>query len=109
MFSKNGTFFFKQSEKLKNVLKSVMVLLKKKWKTESGSTFGMTKCRTTDVSEFKNFEYYNNERWVIRFFNFEFIFLIFHLFELFEHLKRMIILHIGNLWNFDSFLNFKNF
>ena len=28
------------------------------------STFGKTKCRTTDISEFRNFEYERNERWI---------------------------------------------
>ena len=41
-----------------------------------GSTFWMTKCRTSDISEFQNFEYQNNETWVFWFFIFEFIIFI---------------------------------
>ena len=33
-----------------------------------GLTFGMTKCRTADISDFQNFEYEKNESRFIRFF-----------------------------------------
>ena len=37
-----------------------------------GSKFGTTKCRTANISKIRNFEYWNNERSVIVFFNFRF-------------------------------------
>ena len=74
---------------------------------EWGSSFGTTKCRTTDISEFQNFEYEMDEKWVIRIFYFGIYFLLLYLLKLFEHLKYMIIYKIRNLRNFDSFPNCK--
>ena len=31
-----------------------------------GSKFWITECRTTNISEIQNYEYQNNERWIIR-------------------------------------------
>ena len=72
-----------------------------------GLKFGTTKCRTADISQIRNFEYWNNESRVIRFFYFQIYFLYLGLFELFENSKYMIIYRIGNFWNFDSFTNCK--
>ena len=33
---------------------------------EWGSKFGTKERRTTNIPEFQNYEWYNNERWVIR-------------------------------------------
>ena len=33
-------------------------------------TFGTTKCRTVDISEFQNFKYENNEIRIVQFFHF---------------------------------------
>ena len=63
------------------------------------STFETTKYRTTDISNM----YLNNERWVIRFIIFEFIFLFFYSFKLFEDSKYMIIYRIGNFLNLIVF------
>ena len=40
------------------------VALKKAWRIK----FGMIECGTTDIPEFRNYEYWNSERWVIRLF-----------------------------------------
>ena len=48
---------------------------------------GTKKCRTTDISEFQNCEYSNNEKWVIRFFYFQIYLKFFYLFKFFEHSK----------------------
>ena len=52
-----------------------------------GSKFRMTKCRTADISKIRNFEYWNNESRVIRFFYFRIYSLFLWLFKLFEHSK----------------------
>ena len=58
-----------------------------------GSTVGTSKCRTTDISVFRNFE----------FVYYRIYFLFLYLFRLFEHLNCMIIYKIDNSTNFDSF------
>ena len=70
-----------------------------------GSKLGTTKCRTTDNSNFLNFEHLKNERWITRFYYIRFLNKILHLLKLFEQSKyRMFYTHkIGNLWNLDSF------
>ena len=52
-----------------------------------GSKFGTTKCRKADISKIRNFEYWNNESRVIRFFYFRIYSLFLSLFKLFEHSK----------------------
>ena len=73
------------------------------------SKFGMTKCRTADISKIRNFEYENNESRVIWFVYFQIYFLFLRLFELFEHSNYMIIYQIENFLNFDTFTNCKIF
>ena len=64
-----------------------------------GSKFGMTKCRTADISKIRNFEYWNNETRVIRFFYVRIYSLFLWLFKFFEHLKYMFIIY-HRIWNF---------
>ena len=52
-----------------------------------GSKFGTTKYRTADISKIRNFEYWNNESRVIRFFYFRIYSLFSWLFKWFEHSK----------------------
>ena len=65
-----------------------------------GSKFGTTKCITADISKIRNFEYWNNETWVIRFFYFQINSLFLWLFKLFEHSKYIFIIYhrIRNFW-----------
>ena len=69
-------------------------------KTGWGSKFVTTKWRTAIISTIRNFEYWNNESRVTRFFYFQIYFLYLRLFELFEHSKYMIIYEIGNFFEF---------
>ena len=57
------------------------------WLIDWGSTFGTTKCRTFDISEFRNFEYESHESWIIRFFHFWIYFLLLRFFSILRTLK----------------------
>ena len=70
-----------------------------------GSKFETTKCRTADISKIRNFEYWNNESRVIRFFYFRIHSLFLWLFKLFEHSKYVF----DNLPSNSKFLNFDSF
>ena len=49
--------------------------------------FRTTKCRTVDISEFRNFEYKNNEIQIIRFFYFCIVFHFYIFFKFYKHSK----------------------
>ena len=72
-----------------------------------GLTFGTTKCKTTDISKFPNFEYWKKERRVIRIFYLQIYSSFLYLFKLCKHSKYEIIYRLGNLWNFYGFPNCK--
>ena len=55
--------------------------------------------RSFDISEFRNFEYKNNESRIIRFLNFAIYFLLLRLLKLFEHSKYIY----DNLFNSKFF------
>ena len=65
-----------------------------------GSKFRATKSRTADISKIRNFEYWNNETRVIRFFYFRDYSSFLWLFKLFEHSKYIFIIYdqIRNFW-----------
>ena len=67
------------------------------------SKFGTTKWRTADISKIRNFEYWNNESRVIRFFYFRIYFLFLWLFKLFEH-SKYIFNNVPSNSNFLEFL-----
>ena len=60
--------------------------------------FRISICRTTDISEYEYNEFWNNERWVIRYCCFRILFLIFS--KLFEHPKYSITFQIVKFVNF---------
>ena len=51
------------------------------------SKFGTTKCKTANISEFRNFEYKNYKCRIIRFFHFQIYFLFLRFLKLLEHSK----------------------
>ena len=57
--------FWKNSQKIQN-LKKYEKSVNREREEEEVSKFGTMKCRTIYFSEFQNFEYLNNERWVVR-------------------------------------------
>ena len=74
----------------------------------------MIKCRTAGFSEFKNYKYYNNERWVIPFFYLRILSFISQ--NKLENLKNLLFFickmikfpkfnNLENLWNLEKFLN----
>ena len=63
----------------------------------------MIECRTTDIPEFQNYEYYNRERWVIRLF-YLWIYLLLLLFQITWTVKVF-----DNISKFSKLSNFENF
>ena len=122
-----------QLEKLLNILDVQIISIK--WKLNSkikfsnnssfiilggGSKFGTTKCKTADISKIQNFEYWNNESWVSRFFLFfyfiSYIYVCLNcsntsniwLFTIkFEILGISIVIQIVKFWKFANFWNSK--
>ena len=92
----------------------IISIITKTW-NKWGSTFGTTKYRTNDIPEFQNFGYEDNERWAIRFFIFEFLFLFFYLLVIrtleihdnFSHWKFVEFRYFSKLSKFKKLLIFK--
>ena len=59
-----------------------------------GSKFETIKCRTTDISKFQNREYWNNEKWVIRYCLNFFIFGELYAHKIFHNFKNCKVLVI---------------
>ena len=75
------------------ILKFMKMLDFMNWFHRWGSKFGMTKCRTTNFSQFSNWKYSNNERWVIR---------------IVEKINNFLNWTILNIWSFFKSVNYSN-
>ena len=69
-----------------------------------GQNLERPKCRTADISEFRNLEY-NNESRVIRFFYFRIYFYFYDFLNYSDTQNTYTIIYhqIRNFWKFDSF------